>query len=308
MAVSGSGGSKKQGFSDSAPKKTLETRSCVTSLSAHPYEPSILAAGTFSGEVLVWNLQKDDNCLISTSATMPGAHREAVSQVSWVRNPDPTQQRPVLVSAGRDGHVLVWQVGTHSGTLQLSEGFVIMVEHIKYAGPGKPVPSPAGGAGVDMELGVTCFSFTAHDSTTFVVGVDGGGLLHCSTIAAKPAPVCSDMPLRDPVLNAFDKHQGAVTCVQSSPHHENMFISCGTDNEIRIYHMKQTTPVQIIYVEAGVVGLEWSLAHPNLFAAWGNISGCVDFYNLRTGEVIPSLQLPSSEKPALVSIVCCNPH
>jgi len=75
-----------------------------------------------AGEVLVWNLQKDDDCLISTSATMPGAHREAVSQVSWVHNTDRTQQRPILVSAGRDGRVLVWQVGTHTGTLQLSEG------------------------------------------------------------------------------------------------------------------------------------------------------------------------------------------
>jgi WD40 repeat protein len=69
----------------------------------------------------VWNLQKDD-CLISSSANVLGAHREAVSQVSWVRNPDPTQQRPVLVSAGRDGRVLVWQVGTHSGSFQLSQG------------------------------------------------------------------------------------------------------------------------------------------------------------------------------------------
>ena len=68
--------------------------------------------------------------------------------------------------------------------------YVIMVEHMKHTGPGNPVPSPVGGGGVDMELGVTCFSFTAQDVTTFVVGVDGGGLLHCSTIAAKPAPGC----------------------------------------------------------------------------------------------------------------------
>jgi hypothetical protein len=65
-----------------------------------------------------------------------------------------------------------------------------MLEHMKYTGPGKPVPSPVGGAGVDVELGVTCFSFTAQDLTTFVVGVDGGGLLLCSTVAAKPAPGC----------------------------------------------------------------------------------------------------------------------
>jgi WD40 repeat protein len=61
--------------------------------------------------------------------------------------------------------------------------------------------------------------------------------------------VCSEVPLKDPVLNAFDKHQGAVTCVQSSPHHENMFISCGTDNEIRIYHMKQVCFSSILYID-----------------------------------------------------------
>ncbi|KDR08919.1 WD repeat-containing protein 34-like [Zootermopsis nevadensis] len=298
----------RQDFSDSVPSKTLETRSCVTSLSAHPYEPSILAGGTFSGEILVWNLQKDDDCLISTTVTVPGAHREAVSQVSWVRNPDPTQQRHVLVSAGRDGRLLMWQVGTHSGSIQLIEGFFIMLEHIKYTGPSKAVPSPVGGPDVDMELGVTCFSFAAQDLTTFVVGVDGGGLLHCTTIATKPAPVHSEVPLKDPVLNTFEKHEGAVTCVKCSPHHAKTFISCGTDNEIRIYHMNQTAPVRVIYVEAGVVGLEWSLAHPDLFGAWGNISGCVNFYNLNNGEIIPSLQLPACEKPALISAVCCNPH
>ncbi|XP_069697896.1 cytoplasmic dynein 2 intermediate chain 2-like isoform X1 [Periplaneta americana] len=295
-------------FSPTTPSKTLETRSCVTSVSAHLFEPSILAAGTTSGEVLVWNLQKDDDCLICSSATVPGAHREAVSQVSWIRNPDPTQQRPLLVSAGRDGRILIWQVGTHSGTFQLSDGFVILLEHIKHTGPGKTVPSPVGGAGVDMELGVTCFSFNKHDLASFVVGVDGGGLLSCSTVVAKPAPVRSEVPLKDPVLSAFEKHQGAVTSVQCSPHHENIFLSCGSDNEIRIYNMKQTSPVQMIYVEAGVVGLEWSLAHPNLFAAWETVNGCVNFYNLRTGEVISSLQFPALEKTAPITTVCCNPH
>jgi predicted alpha/beta superfamily hydrolase len=61
-------------------------------------------------------------------------------------------------------------------------------------------------------------------------------------------------------------------------------------------------------VEGGVVGLEWSLVHPDLFAAWGTISGSVDFYNLWTGKAIPSLKLPAFDKPTLVSIVRCNPR
>jgi len=88
-----------------------------------------------------------------------------------------------------DGAYLFNRTVTTNECLRIAR-FVILVEHMKHTGPGKPLPSPVGSAGVDMELGVTCFSFTAQDVTTFVVGVDGGGLLHCSTIAAKPAPGC----------------------------------------------------------------------------------------------------------------------
>jgi hypothetical protein len=100
--------------------------------------------------------------------------------------------------------------------------FVIMLEHIKYTGPGKPVPSPVGGAGVDVELGVTCFSFTAQDLTTFVVGVDGGGLLLCSTTAAKPAPgYLSSIDLQYSQEYDFNSHLSfsRKKCVSYIPKH-----------------------------------------------------------------------------------------
>ncbi|PSN43131.1 hypothetical protein C0J52_10485 [Blattella germanica] len=254
------------------PNKTLETSSCVVSLSSHPFEPSILAAGTYR-EVLVWNLQRDDDCLICTSSNLPGSHREAISQVSWIRNPDSTQQQPLLVSAGRDGRILVWKVGTHSGNLQLNEGFILTLERLKYLSPEMHVPSPVGGAALGLELGVSCFTFSPLDFSSFVVGVDGGVILSCSTIAARPAPVDADIPLKDPVLQAFEKHQGAAA------------------------------PLQMIHIEKGVLGVEWCIARANLCAAWGNSSHTVLFYNMQSGEVVPSLQLSVSEKPALITVL-----
>nr|CAD7198337.1 unnamed protein product [Timema douglasi] len=218
--------------------KTLETSSCVTSLKAHPSEPSLLAVGTFSGELLVWNLQSEDEILVGSSAVVPGSHREAITHVSWIRSADPTHQRPLLVTSSSDGRVLVWSVGSRPGSLRLVDGFVISMEYSMKA-QNKVQMSPLGGSN-SAELGVTCFSFSPHDPTSFVVGVEGGTILKCSTITAKSTLVVStEVHLRDPVLSCYDSHQGAVTCINFSPHLHGVFLTCSTDKEIHIYHTDQ---------------------------------------------------------------------
>nr|CAD7399084.1 unnamed protein product [Timema poppensis] len=217
--------------------KTLETSSCVTSLKAHPSEPSLLAVGTFSGELLVWNLQSEDEILVGSSAVVPGSHREAITHVSWIRSADPTHQRPLLVTSSSDGRVLVWSVGSRPGSLRLVDGFVISMEYSMKA-QNKVQMSPLGGSN-SAELGVTCFSFSPHDPTSFVVGVEGGTILKCSTITAKSTLVSTEVHLRDPVLSCYDSHQGAVTCINFSPHLHGVFLTCSTDKEIHIYHTDQ---------------------------------------------------------------------
>jgi hypothetical protein len=41
-----------------SPEMILDTDSCVTALAFHPREPAIIAAGTFSGEVIVWDVRR----------------------------------------------------------------------------------------------------------------------------------------------------------------------------------------------------------------------------------------------------------
>nr|CAD7392261.1 unnamed protein product [Timema cristinae] len=315
--------------------KTLKTSSCVTSLKAHPSEPSILAVGTFSGELLVWNLQSEDEILVGSSAVVPGSHREAITHVSWIRSPDPTHQRPLLVTSSSDGRVLVWSVGSRPGSLRLVDGtgvpnpmpagamapaeplasarhflttaekFVISMEYSMKA-QNKVQMSPLGGSN-SAELGVTCFSFSPHDPTSFVVGVEGGTILKCSTITAKSTLVVStEVHLRDPVLSCYDSHQGAVTCINFSPHLQGVFLTCSTDKEIHIYHTDQPSPAQVFYSDFEILGVSWCPSHPHLFAAWG-MGGTVDFFDLKSREVTPVLRLYSGDKPSPVSVVSFNP-
>lgn len=69
---------------------------------------------SFSGEVTVWNLQKDDPTLIG-SITL---HSEAVVHMEWIQNLDMVNLRPVLASASRDGSVVIWSMKSTSSTLK----------------------------------------------------------------------------------------------------------------------------------------------------------------------------------------------
>lgn len=42
----------------------------------------------------------------------------------------------------------------------------------------------------------------------------------------------------DPVVNEYDRHKGTVTCIKSAPT-QNIFVSCASDKEIRIYDFDQ---------------------------------------------------------------------
>ena len=290
----------------STPSRFLEVGACVTALSAHPFEPSILAAGLYDGKVVVWNLQRDDASLIGVSTVLPAIHREHVTQVSWINNTDAIQNRPLLASSGSDGRIMLWKVEAHAGISKLSEAFIITLERIRYLSLDMYVPSPVGIEGRGTELGINCFSFSLLDPTCFIVGIDGGILLCCSTISAKPAPVDADIPLKDPILRAFDRHQGAIISVKCSPHRDDTFISCATDKEIRMYSTKQPNPRLVIHVANGIGGLEWSLAYSHIVATWGNDNSTVEFYNLQTKQIVPYLQIPSSGRAKDIATLSCN--
>jgi hypothetical protein len=48
----------------------------------HPEEPTLLAGGTFNGQVLFWDLEKPEDPLIAQSPFTDDTHYESVTKVS----------------------------------------------------------------------------------------------------------------------------------------------------------------------------------------------------------------------------------
>lgn len=93
------------------PDHLLPSSCSVTSVAFHPSHPAILVAGTFSGEVLAWNLVNDPdghNNLAVDVVKGDRAHCDAVTAVAW--SSDSTFPDAKCVTSSTDGTVVVWKL------------------------------------------------------------------------------------------------------------------------------------------------------------------------------------------------------
>lgn len=129
----------------------------------HPSDPSILAGGTFIGEIYLWNIFQD-NPEICNSRADEYYHRESITQLVWV-----SQQQiggfkyiHTLVSTSTDGKILLWN-------------------------PENKLDHPIRGhilarkkKGELNVIGGTALDVNNKDINSFIVGTEGGSLFKCN--------------------------------------------------------------------------------------------------------------------------------
>lgn len=102
-------------FCPSVPSHTLEHATCFTALACHPSRPSLLAAGTFNGELLIYDLASPDDALKACSDINEYFHREPITALQWVRNSTSSGSNGDshrLVSLSSDAKILWWSLTT----------------------------------------------------------------------------------------------------------------------------------------------------------------------------------------------------
>ena len=113
------------------PDSIFETDSCLQCVAWHPVDPAVVAAGSFDGEVHVWDVRGDadgdgdgdgkenrrsNDGFVARSAVSDASHREPVTAVAWLRSARAVGTRAGrgavwthdVCSFGSDGRVLVW--------------------------------------------------------------------------------------------------------------------------------------------------------------------------------------------------------
>ncbi|NXJ88493.1 WDR34 protein, partial [Corythaixoides concolor] len=293
----------RRGLNPQRPDLVVDVPSSVMCLAFHPSQPSLIAGGLFSGELVVWDTSRTEDPVIWRTGLTDDTHSDPVYQVNWL--PDAKHgNHSRLLSVSTDGKILVWRE-ERDGRLALAEGFAMVAQQIPRSAQLKKF------AWGEAAVGVTSLSFSHFDPRVFVVGVEGGYSLKCSTAAETLAlpGTGSSVPLRAPAELAFSRHGGPVYSVSCSPFHRqvlcvdtgaaNLFLSCGTDGQVHLHSMLQTQPlVSLQLSKKYLFCVRWSPVRPLVFAAASGEGNCNKCFCV-TGDVHLIDFEKSPQKPAL---------
>uniref|UniRef100_A0A8D0F0B3 Dynein 2 intermediate chain 2 n=1 Tax=Strix occidentalis caurina TaxID=311401 RepID=A0A8D0F0B3_STROC len=283
----------RRGLNPQRPDLVVDVPSSVMGLAFHPSQPSLIAGGLFSGELVVWDTSRTEDPVIWRTGLTGDTHTDPVYQVTWL--PDAKHRnRSRLLSVSTDGKILVWRE-EQDGRLALAEGFAMVAQQIPRSTRLKKFPWG------EAAVGVTSLSFSHFDPREFIVGVEGGYSLKCSTAAATPAlhGAGGSVPLRAPAELAFSPHSGPIYSVSCSPFHRNLFLSCGTDGQVHLHSMLQTQPIVSLQLSKKYLFcVRWSPVRPLVFAAASG-EGDVHLFDFEKSSHKPALSLKQAagERP-----------
>ncbi|CAM5102977.1 unnamed protein product [Natator depressus] len=252
----------RRGLNPKRPDLVVDVPSSVMCLAFHPSQPSLIVGGLYSGEVLIWDMSRIEDPLIWRTGMTDDTHTDPVYQVDWFQDSKHSHHFQIL-SVSTDGKILVWQT-QRDGQLTLVEGFALVAQQIPRS---MKLKKHTRG---ETAVGVTSLSFSHFDRSVFIIGVEGGYSLKCSTAVETTAVpgTGSSVPLKAPAQFAFSPHGGPVYCVSCSPFHRNLFLSGGTDGHVHLHSMLQAQPlISLQLSKKYLFSVRWSPVRPLVFAA-----------------------------------------
>ncbi|KAM5259204.1 cytoplasmic dynein 2 intermediate chain 2 isoform 1-T1 [Hipposideros larvatus] len=279
----------RRGLNPRQPSVVVEVPSAVMSLAFHPTQPSHIAGGLYSGEVLVWDVSRAEDPLLWRTGLTDDTHTDPVYQVAWLPEPRHSHRFQVL-SVATDGKVLVWQ-GVGVGQLQLTEGFALVTQQLPR---NTKLKKPHRG---ETEVGATAVAFSSFDPSLFVLGTEGGFPLKCSLAAEEAAltRMPTSVPLRAPAQFTFSPHGGPVYSVSCSPFHRNLFLSAGTDGHVHLHSMLQAQPLTSLQLSHKYLfAVRWSPVRPLVFAAASG-QGDVLLFDLQKSSQKPTVLIKQTQ-------------
>ncbi|KAL1516873.1 hypothetical protein ABEB36_000711 [Hypothenemus hampei] len=260
-------------------KKRLTTESCVTTVSFHPLHRGVLAAGTFTGHIYLWNIENDLDPLMNNIE----AHNEYITQISWIQDVDSTKNFMHLASASTDGFIKIWSFNLADNLLQIKTVYKIKSPVLARINKSVEVSKTVFDRG---DLGILGFDFSKHIPDIFLVAMEGGLVVRCSTLGViKIKGLVNSVSTYDPVFKYYEPHKGEIVSIQCSPHRKDMFLTSSTDGEIRIYLLDQDDPAQVIFSKSPLNDVSFVLNEEKLLAGCGT-NGILEIFHLIKGDKI----------------------
>lgn len=290
------------------PEIRYTTESWVLSLDFHKTEPYYLVAGTYDGNVCVYDIKLKSKFPIITCDIRSQKHMDPVWQVKWF-NPDSSiinnvnstnpnsninlnETEYTFFSISSDGKVYKWSFVKNKTTFNQEEIVVL-----KYSNSQNKLANN----GYDIDLkdkaednlvfgnsGGTCFDFNPHsnkkEKDLFIIGTEEGHIQLCS------------VNHRGSYIKSFEGHTMGVYSVAWNPYYEKMFASCSADWTIKIWHLDYREPLIIFDMDQAVGDLSWSPWCSSIFSCV-TVKGQIKFFDLISSKKMPICEKTYKDTP-----------
>jgi len=272
------------------PEYTFISQSSVTCAMFHPSNPKLVIGGTWSGQVVIWDMREKSTPVFRTSLSR--GHTHPVFAIRTVPMVNGTHN---IVSVSTDGHLCVWSDNNlHEPALELD----LKLE--------TESDSKTSGTTKEEKLDITSnsFAFIGRDTNSLILGSDEGNV-YKARLHDKPG-----------LFECFQAHDAPITTVECHPisgkQHstlDNLFLTASSDWTVKLWNHAPpstasvptassvlsnktvvTRPRPLLTFESAkdyVYDVQWSPVHPALFVT-GDGTGRIDFWDLGSDSETPA--------------------
>lgn len=244
-------------FKNTLPEYRFHCQSSVMSCCYAKFHPSLIVGGTYSGQIVLWDMRNNKRTPVQRSSLTAAAHTHPVYCAKVVG----TQNAHNLISISTDGKLCSWSLDMLSAPQE-----VIELDQQKQT----------------RFVAVTCMSFHPEDSNNFLVGSEEGTVYSACRHGSKTG-----------ILSSFESHQGLVTNVDfrpmdTQPGYSHLFLTSSIDWTVKLWDTKEPEPIHTFESNGDYIyDVKWSPNNPAMFAT-ADGDGRVDIWNLANDSELPT--------------------
>jgi dynein intermediate chain len=255
-------------FQKDTPDYIFNCQSAVMSVAFSRFHPSYIIGGTYSGQLVLWDIRIGKRTPVQRSPLSSSSHTHPVYCLDVVG----TENAHNLISASNDGRLCSWNLDNLS---QPQESLELASRGAK-------------------QVAVTSLSFPSNDVNKFIVGSQECAAYQGQRHGSKPG-----------LAVQFDGHHGPVTAVSchratgGQTDLSHLFLTSSFDWTVKLWSTKLQNEQQLTSKTGSplcsfennsdyVYDVQWSPTHPAVFASVDG-EGRLDFWNINTDIEVPTL-------------------
>lgn len=255
-------------FKSNTPEYIFNCSSWVTSCCFANFHPNLVIAGTYSGQIVMWDNRSNKRTPVQRSSLSAASHTHPIHCIQVVGS----QNAHNLISISNDGKLCSWTLDNMNTPQETLELQCKQTRHVA----------------------VTSMGFRPGDVNNFIVGSEEGPIYTATRHGNKSG-----------INESFEGHYGPVTglsChnVPGPIDFSHIFLTTSFDWSVKLWNLKE--PGKPLYSFENnsdyVYDVAWSPINPALFATVDG-TGRLDLWNLINDSEVPTASVTVDGAPAL---------